>query len=163
MPKRTLFCLGGPAANLLAALAVLFALNAAPQGYALPATLFASFATMGAMVHQMAAAIIALFRHPDMFSGIVGIVAFGGTHACGDTVAFLKFAALLNVNLALFNLLPLPPLDGGGILLSLLETIYKPLQRAYLPVTLTGWMLMLVLMLYATALDIGHLLAKVQT
>jgi hypothetical protein len=39
----------------------------------------------------------------------------------------------------------------------------QPAHRLHLPVTVAGWLLMLALMLYATVLDIGHLIAKVQT
>ena len=36
-------------------------------------------------------------------------------------VQFLYFAAFININLAIFNMLPVPPLDGSKIVLSLLH------------------------------------------
>jgi Zn-dependent protease len=46
-------------------------------------------------------------------------------------VANLKNALVLNVILAIFNLLPIPPLDGGRILLGVLPgALARPLSRA---------------------------------
>jgi Zn-dependent protease len=36
-------------------------------------------------------------------------------------IQFLLFSAIININLAVFNLLPVPPLDGSNILLSLMR------------------------------------------
>jgi regulator of sigma E protease len=61
--------------------------------------------------------------------------------------------------LTYMNLLPLPPLDGGRILFCVLEKIYRPVVRVEPPVTLAGWTVVLVLMVYATVQDVGRILA----
>ena len=76
-----------------------------------------------------------------------------------DLVRAVSFGLMMSLNLAFFNLLPLPPLDGGKILLDLLHWLRPGLSRLYLPVTLGGWLLVAGLMVYATALDVGRLLA----
>ena len=69
------------------------------------------------------------------------------------------FSVLINLSLAVMNLLPLPPLDGGRILFCVLEKIYRPVVRAEAPMTLAGWAMVLALMVYVTVQDVGRLVA----
>jgi regulator of sigma E protease len=54
--------------------------------------------------------------------GIFGMLAIQVKH---DLRLALSFLVLLNINLAILNLLPVPVLDGGHILMSLIEWIRK--------------------------------------
>lgn len=54
--------------------------------------------------------------------GIFGMLAIQVNH---DLRLALSFLVLLNINLAILNLLPVPVLDGGHILLSIIEWIRK--------------------------------------
>ncbi|KAK4745328.1 hypothetical protein SAY87_011640 [Trapa incisa] len=54
-------------------------------------------------------------------SGPVAIIAVGAEVARSNTDGLYQFAAILNLNLAVINLLPLPALDGGTLALILLE------------------------------------------
>jgi regulator of sigma E protease len=65
------------------------------------------------------------------------------------------------MNLAVLNLLPLPPLDGGRILFCLLEKVYRPLVRLQAPAALVGWVLVMGLMVYATIQDIDKIASGV--
>jgi regulator of sigma E protease len=69
----------------------------------------------------------------------------------------LWFSVILNVNLALINLLPLPVLDGGHILLSLIEFIRRrPVNVKILQSIQTSFMLLLIgFMLYIAFFDTG--------
>jgi regulator of sigma E protease len=69
----------------------------------------------------------------------------------------LWFSVILNVNLALINMLPLPVLDGGHILLSLLEVVRRrPVSARVLNAIQTGFAALLItFMLYIAFFDTG--------
>lgn len=63
-------------------------------------------------------------------SGPISIAQGAGATASIGLVAFLSFLALISVNLAVINLLPLPVLDGGHLMYMLLELIRgKPVSE----------------------------------
>jgi regulator of sigma E protease len=68
----------------------------------------------------------------------------------------LWFAVVINVNLAMLNLFPLPVLDGGHILLSIVELIRRrPLSMRLLEPLQTGCALLLIgYILYVTFFDV---------
>jgi regulator of sigma E protease len=69
----------------------------------------------------------------------------------------LWFSVILNVNLALLNLLPLPVLDGGHITLSLIEWIRRrPVNARILNSIQYGFMVLLIsFMIYIAFFDTG--------
>ena len=152
--KAILFALGGPLANIVSAYLCLVVVGRLQFGLSAFDTL--SFATtrLWADVQLMAQAIAMLFAGGGEITGIVGIVALGGSQFGSTLAGLLAFSIAINLNLAMINLLPLPPLDGGRIALAVLEKIYRPLFRFRAPVTLAGWAFMLALMVYATIQDV---------
>lgn len=88
--------------------------------------------------------------------GPVGIVQAVGTVAKTGVMNLLAFSALISVNLGLFNLLPLPALDGGRILFVLAEAIRgKPLppeKEGY--IHYLGFLLLIALLIFVTYRDI---------
>ena len=69
------------------------------------------------------------------------------------------FSVLMNVNLALLNLLPIPVLDGGHILLALVEAVRrKPVSARVLGALQTGCaVLLIVFMVYIAFYDVQDL------
>ena len=69
----------------------------------------------------------------------------------------LWFSVILNVNLALINLLPLPVLDGGHITLSLIEAIRRrPVSAGILNAIQSGFAILLIgFMIYIAFFDTG--------
>ena len=69
----------------------------------------------------------------------------------------LAFFVLFNINLAILNMLPLPVLDGGHIVMASLEWLRgKPLPSRFLESLQAGFALLLMgFMLYITTKDIG--------
>ena len=64
-------------------------------------------------------------------SSVVGIVSEGGKQVNSGLVASVSFAAMLSIALAVLNLLPLPILDGGQLVLLALERYRgRPLSAA---------------------------------
>ncbi|KAK3274742.1 hypothetical protein CYMTET_17092 [Cymbomonas tetramitiformis] len=59
----------------------------------------------------------------DQVSGPVAIVATGAEVARNDATGLYQFAAIVNINLAVVNILPLPALDGGYLALLLVEAV----------------------------------------
>lgn len=92
-------------------------------------------------------------------AGPVGVAQMTGQAAQMGLVPLLQFAAFLSLNLAIINLLPVPALDGGHFLLLLLEAIRrKPINPRYArTVQMFGMVVLLSLMVYATANDITRL------
>jgi regulator of sigma E protease len=93
--------------------------------------------------------------------GIMNIFYFVLSNTDGWRTA-LWLAVLINVNLAMLNLFPLPILDGGHILLSVIEWIRRrPLSMAILEPLQTGCALLLIsYMAYITFFDVqdsGHM------
>ena len=76
----------------------------------------------------------------------------------------LWFSVILNVNLALINMLPLPVLDGGHILLSLLEVVRRrPVSARFLNAIQTAFaMLLITFMLYIAFFDTGDWVRSAQ-
>lgn len=74
----------------------------------------------------------------------------------------LSLSVLINVNLALLNLLPFPVLDGGHITLAILEAIRrKPLNIRVLEILQTACAMLLIgFMLYVTFFDVGDFFAS---
>jgi regulator of sigma E protease len=71
----------------------------------------------------------------------------------------LWFSVVLNVNLALLNLLPIPVLDGGHITLAIIEAIRrKPINVRVLEVVQSGFAFLIIgYMLYITFFDVQDL------
>lgn len=71
----------------------------------------------------------------------------------------LWFSVVLNVNLALLNLLPIPVLDGGHITLAIIEAIRrKPINVRVLEIVQSGFAFLIIgYMLYITFFDVQDL------
>ena len=96
---------------------------------------------------------------------VIGIVAEGGDLVGGDLWGVLGLLAAVNLFLALFNLIPLLPFDGGHALLATYEAVAsrvrgRPVvvdQRRLMPVTAVVIGLILLLGISTMYLDVRGL------
>ena len=91
-------------------------------------------------------------------SGPVGIFMVTGSAIQEGLGSLLRLAILLNINLGLFNLFPIPLLDGFWIFLLLFESLrgkpLRPEQRGM--AQFVGFALLLLLLVYATYQDLAR-------
>jgi regulator of sigma E protease len=92
--------------------------------------------------------------------GPILIAQMGADQARAGLDNLLAFLALISINLAVVNLLPIPVLDGGAFLFLLVEGITRrPLpMRVREVVSLVGLAMVVLLMVLAFRNDIGRLL-----
>lgn len=98
-------------------------------------------------------------RSLDELGGPVKIAKYSGEQLSLGPQAFVGFAALISINLAFINLLPIPALDGGHLAFYLAEAIRrKPIgPRGQEWAYRTGLALVLVLMVFVTVNDLVSL------
>ena len=99
----------------------------------------------------------------QLFTGKVGVDQMMGPVGISEAVAktngiqdFIYLLALISLSLGVTNLLPIPALDGGKILILIIEAIRrKPMkQETEINIQLLGFSILIALSLYVTYHDI---------
>ncbi len=98
-------------------------------------------------------------RSVKELGGPVKIAKFSGEQLSLGWLSFVSFAAMISINLAFINLLPIPALDGGHLAFYAAEAVRrKPLGlRSQEWAFRTGLALVLALMLFVTINDVATL------
>ena len=119
------------------------------------------FTTAADSALRILSALKNLIFQPDLnkLGGPVAIFKASSDAAKNGIENVLYFLAVISINIGIFNLIPIPALDGGKIVLNILEAIRrKPLkQEIETYVTLAGVVIMVVLMIAVTWNDIMRL------
>ena len=76
----------------------------------------------------------------------------------GGAFRLLELAVAVNLSLALFNLLPIPALDGGRILLLVLSRFFRIRPEQEAAVHYLGFLFLILLVLLVTFQDLRRLL-----
>jgi RIP metalloprotease RseP len=100
---------------------------------------------------------------PSHLSGPIGIVrAIGITVDRGGIIPALSLIVMITFSLAILNLMPLPVLDGGHIVMALYERIFRrPVPvRVVQPLFAVFVVLLISLMLYVTFFDVRRMMPK---
>jgi regulator of sigma E protease len=94
---------------------------------------------------------------PKNLMGPVGIIKASYDIVSEQPIVYyIYFLGLISAVIAVFNFLPLPPLDGGLVVLLLIEKFKGSAlsERVQTVIAYTGWVLILALFLYVTFNDI---------
>ena len=97
-------------------------------------------------------------RGTDELGGPIRIAELSGDFWSKGLHSTLWFMMIISLNLGLINLFPIPMLDGGHLLLNLIEFINRgPLKQKYLELAHTfGFFVLISLMIFATYNDIAR-------
>jgi len=103
-----------------------------------------------------------LFTHGKLIaevSGPIGIATLTGQAASVGFNYLLQFVAMISVNLAVLNIIPFPALDGGRVVLLIIEKakgspVHKQVENW---VNTIGFYLLIALMVFITYKDIAKL------
>ena len=103
-----------------------------------------------------------LVSEPTQIAGIVGIYTYTGEIVKSGLTHYLMYLALININVGIFNLLPLPVMDGGRVVILIVEMIIghdldKKLEEK---IMIICTIFLILLMLWAFGLDIYRLITK---
>jgi regulator of sigma E protease len=112
------------------------------------------------LIFQFLQGILERRMSAKQFVGPIGIAQLSGEAASEGPSAFVDLMAILSLNLAVVNMLPIPILDGGVILLLLVEMLMGrdlslPVKEAVIKV---GFVFLMVVMVFALYNDISRIL-----
>jgi regulator of sigma E protease len=107
-----------------------------------------TFSALGSIVHS---------KDRGQLTSTVGIVKASQQALRIDFNYYLQIVGLVSMSLALFNLLPFLPLDGGHILFSVIEAVRRRAlaREVYERVSVVGFSLIILIWLIALSNDLG--------
>ena len=116
------------------------------------------------MARQVAFVVVELFRGNislKQLEGPLGIARESGRAARQGAGELLKLMAMIGVNLAILNLLPIPPLDGGHILLLFIEGAIRRdlsirVKERFVTVSMVFLLLVFAIVMYNDVLRLAH-------
>jgi len=87
---------------------------------------------------------------------IIGISVTSAHIVSTGLISWMVFLAMLSIALGLMNILPIPPLDGGKIVLEVVQKVIgRPIpQNIQVAISLVGFGLLIILMIYLLGQDL---------
>ncbi len=116
--------------------------------------------SVGKMIWQTLVKLVTGQLGINQLSGPVGVATAIGQASSAGARSFFILMAFITINIGIFNLLPIPALDGGKILFLLIEAIrrkpIKPEHEGY--ITMAGFALLILLLVFVSYHDIVRLI-----
>lgn len=122
-----------------------------------------TWSLVGAIWQTLAQLVGGLFSsNGTSINGLIGPVGLANEVKGAATIGFaylLAFTAVISVNLAVLNIMPFPALDGGRLLVVLLETVFKRRfsRKVVGYIHAMGFLTLILLMIVLTVGDIRKL------
>ena len=156
VPKRIAIVAAGGLVNIIFAILLYIVLVAIVTGDFVTAV-----SSTGDFIMAMWESIKLIFTGGVTVNDFMGPIGISKVVAQTSTVIdFLYIMALISMSLGVTNLLPLPPLDGGKILIYIIEAIRrKPLKENFeLQLQMLGFLALITLSVYVAFNDVGRII-----
>jgi len=114
------------------------------------------------MIFQVLRSIVARRVSPKTLSGPIGIAQLSSEAAQEGPSSFLGLMAIVSLNLAIFNLLPIPILDGGTLLLLIIEMLLQREMSIRVKETVfkLGFVFLMMVVVFVIYNDISRILTR---
>ncbi|MFL6414063.1 MAG: RIP metalloprotease RseP [Bryobacteraceae bacterium] len=114
------------------------------------------------MIFQVLRSIVARRVSPKTLSGPIGIAQLSSEAAQEGPSSFLGLMAIVSLNLAIFNLLPIPILDGGTLLLLAIEMLLQREMSIQVKETVfkLGFVFLMMVVVFVIYNDISRILTR---
>ena len=114
------------------------------------------------MIFGVLRSIVVARVSPKALSGPIGIAQLSSQAANEGPSSFLFLMAIVSLNLAIFNLLPIPILDGGTLLMLLIEMIMQREMSLQVKETVfkLGFVFLMMLVVFVIYNDISRILTR---
>ena len=156
IPKRIAIVAAGGLVNILFAILLYIILITIVTG-----NLITALTSTGDFILAMWESIKLIFTGGVTVDNLMGPIGIAEVVAQTSTVIdFLYIMALISMSLGVTNLLPFPPLDGGKILIYIIEWIRrKPLKENFeLKLQMIGFLALITLSIYVAFNDVGRII-----
>lgn len=156
IPKRIAIVAAGGLVNILFAIVVYIILITIITG-----NLITGITSTGDFIMAMWESIKLIFTGGVTVDNLMGPIGISEVVAqTSNIMDFFYIMAIISMSLGVTNLLPFPPLDGGKILIYIIEAIRrKPLKESFeLKLQMIGFAVLITLSIYVAFNDVGRLM-----
>ena len=156
IPKRIAIVAAGGLVNIIFAILLYIVLVAIVTGDFVTAV-----SSTGNFIMAMWESIKLIFTGGVTVNDLMGPIGISEVVAqTSSVIDFLYIMALVSMSLGVTNLLPFPPLDGGKILIYIIEAIRrKPLKENFeLKLQMIGFLVLITLSVYVAFNDVGRII-----